>query len=154
MDEPNLPAAAATTPPHEIKVNFAGLLLSFIGLACLLNNVNRAVLNLNYVTGSDPLSSWDRVQQLSTSNFTQIYIAFARNCAWAGKLRKVFEGPDATLIPSYKFGMTCDQNSEYYCVPAVDEAACFLHFEILAILAMRTNERGGLLRNERSIFTQ
>ena len=64
VDEPTLPPGATTTPPHEIKIHFKELLLSVIGLVCLLNNVYRAVLNLNYITGSDSLSSWHSVQQL------------------------------------------------------------------------------------------
>ena len=72
VNEPTLPAAAATMPLHEIKVNFKRLLLCVIWLVYLLTNLYRAVLNLNYVTGSEPLSPWHRVQQLSTDNFTHI----------------------------------------------------------------------------------
>ena len=69
--------------------------------------------------------------QLSTCNFTHINIALARKCAWTAKERIRFRKPDAGLLmSSFTLQRTCDQASEHYCLPAVDEATCLLFSEI------------------------
>ena len=128
VDDPVLPTPPAETTAGKRKMDVKWVLISVLWLLCLLNNVYRAVLNVNYLTGSDLRTRWQRVEQLSTQNFRHIYIVLDE-VAWLGK-DKVFQGPDVTVIPYRRLSLTCDTDSRFYYIPPVSEAACFLQEEI------------------------
>ena len=142
--EPILPASTGKTPAHEIKINLKWMLLSILGLLCLLNNVYQAVLNLNYVTGADLLSPGHRIYELSTANFSHIYIALSRGFAWKAKENYGLDG-DVSVMHWGALAVTCDQKSkyDYDYIPPVDQAACFLQAEIDVVVNMRADSGNG-----------
>ena len=97
------------------------------------------MLNLNYVTGADLLSPWHGIYQLSTANFSHMYIALSRGFAWTAKEKYGLEEGDVAVMQWGMLAVTCDQKSKYYYIPPVDQAACFLQAEIGVVVQMRAD---------------
>ena len=77
LDQVNFPPFRKARTGFRSVIN--SLLVTSVVLAFVLNNVYRAILNVNYVTGNELLCPWSRLDQLI--NFSVLYIPTSA-CLW------------------------------------------------------------------------
>ena len=112
-----------------------GLFLLALGIAFVLNNNYRAVLNVNAVAGNELLSSFARLSQLE--NFTWLYIPMGE-CAWNRNKKLLLSGEHIKAMKSGSYPCSFRLGS-LGCKRPVGGTSCLLRSKYYTLLTMTTS---------------
>ena len=127
LEQPDAPVLQKDKANKTIERFVAQVLLVILLMACVLNNFYRAVLNVNYISGTQYGTVWTRLDQLQ--NFT-LYVAHS-SCSWSQN-----DDGQKMISDSIKAGgmKAFDKACTAECQTAVEEAFCALWNEMIRIV--------------------
>ena len=142
LDQVEFPVVRKATGGFRALIS--SLLVACFVLAFALNNIYKAVLNVNYVTGNELLCPWSRLDQLM--NFSALYIP-AGACLW--KKMESKHKSDCDISKEQCATAMCvscmDKEFQEACKEPIDETLCIFNDEIFAAhkrIEMKTRRHG------------